>query len=79
MGVFTLEVGELNWTDLHQVDPVTRHVIGHARQRREVDWLQGCSARNSISVQFSHRLYNVVAFSDMDRQLNISWLNSYTN
>jgi len=23
-----------------QVDPVTRRVVGHARQRHEVDWLQ---------------------------------------
>jgi len=42
---------ELNWTDLHQVDPVTRRVIGHTRQHREVDWLQGCRA--CIAVQFS--------------------------
>ena len=31
---------ELNWTDLQQVDPVTRRVIGHARPRHDVDWLQ---------------------------------------
>ena len=42
--VFTAD--ELNGTDLHQVDPVTRRVIGHARQRHEGDWLQGCSARS---------------------------------
>jgi len=35
---------KLNWTDLHQVDPVTRRVIGHARQRHEADWPQGCSS-----------------------------------
>ena len=39
-----------NWTDLHQVDPVTRRVIGHARQRHEVDWLQ---CERCSSVQFS--------------------------
>jgi len=37
--VFTAD--ELNSTDLHQVDPVTRLVIGHARQRRH---FIGCSA-----------------------------------
>jgi len=42
---------ELNWP-LHQVDPVTRRTIGHARQRHEADWLQSCSARNCSSVQF---------------------------
>jgi len=43
-----------NWTDLHQVDPVTRRVIGLARQRREVDWLRGCSSRAAVvAVQFS--------------------------
>jgi len=45
--LFTLNVGELNWTDLHQVDPVTRRVIGHARQRHEVDWLP-CAHRSSV-------------------------------
>jgi len=44
--VFTAD--ELNRTDLHQVDPVIRRVIGHARQRREVDWLLGCSARTAV-------------------------------
>ena len=46
---------ELNWNDLHQVDPVTRRVIGHPRQCHEADWLQGCSARTAVqfsSVQF---------------------------
>jgi len=28
---------ELNWTNLQQVDPVTRRVIGHARHSRDVD------------------------------------------
>jgi len=46
MGLFT--AAELNGTELHQVDPVTRRVIGHARQRHEVDWLQGCSARTAV-------------------------------
>ena len=31
---------KLNWTDQKQVDAVTRSVIGHVRQRHEVDWLQ---------------------------------------
>jgi len=46
--VFTAD--ELNGTDLHQVDPVTRRVIGHACQRREVDWLQcaHCSSRSAV-------------------------------
>ena len=39
-----------NWTDLRQVDPVTRRVIGHARQCHEVDWLQFA---NNSSAQFS--------------------------
>ena len=44
---------ELNWTDPHQVDPVTRRVTGHVRQCHEVDWLQGCSSRTQFSsVQF---------------------------
>ena len=39
------------------MDPITRHVIGHARQRHEVDWLQlavqfsGCQPRSSIGVR----------------------------
>ena len=50
---------KLNGTDLHRVDPVTRRVIGHARQRHEADWLQGCTAHTAVcelqlgSVQFS--------------------------
>ena len=36
-------------SDLRQVDPVTRRVIGHARQRHEADWLQFA---NWSSVQF---------------------------
>ena len=49
---------ELNGTDLHQVDPVTRRVIGHARQRHEVDWLRGRSAcvqfaNSRTAIQFS--------------------------
>ena len=42
---------EINWTDLYQVDPVTRRVIGHARQCHEVDWLRG-SALQFSTVQF---------------------------
>ena len=51
--VFTSD--ELNWTNLHQVDPVTRRIIGHARQRHEVDWLLGCSLQcaHCSSIQFS--------------------------
>ena len=49
--VFTAD----SWTDMTrspvQVDPVTRRVIGHARQRHEADWLHGCSARTAV--QFS--------------------------
>jgi len=46
--------GELNWADLHQVDPVTRRVIGHARQRYnyKVDWLQ-CSSVQFICCEHS--------------------------
>ena len=44
--VFTAD--EMNWTDRHQVDPVTRRLIGHARQRHEVDWLHGYSARTAV-------------------------------
>ena len=29
---------DLNWTDLHQIDSVTRRVIGHTRRCHEVDW-----------------------------------------
>ena len=35
---------QLNWTDLHQVDPITRRAIGHVRQCHEADWLHGCTA-----------------------------------
>jgi len=38
---------ELDWTDLQQVDPVTRRVIGHARQRHEADWLLNCTSAQS--------------------------------
>ena len=34
-----------DWTDLQQVDPVTRRVIGHASERHKVDWLQFCSVQ----------------------------------
>ena len=44
---------ELNRTDLHQVDPVTRRVIGHARQRHEVDWLQFPAYSSQTAVQFT--------------------------
>jgi len=44
---------ELNRTDLHQVDPVTRRVIGHARQRHEVDWLQFTAYSSQTAVQFT--------------------------
>jgi len=51
--VFTAD--ELNSTDLHQVDPVTFPVIGHACQRHEVDWLHGCSWRPAVhEVQFAN-------------------------
>ena len=49
--IYVLTADELNWTDPHQVDPVTRRVIGYARQRHEADWLQGCRARTAV--QFS--------------------------
>jgi len=44
---------EPNRTDLHQVDPVTRRVIGHARQRHEVDWLQFPAYSSQTAVQFT--------------------------
>ena len=40
---------QANWTELHQVDPVIRRVIGHARQRHEVDWLQ-CAHCSSVQL-----------------------------
>ena len=55
---------ELDLTDLHQVDPVTQRIIGHARQRHEADWLQGCSECTAVrelqfsSVQFSSSAVN---------------------
>jgi len=52
------ESREVNWTDLHQVDPVTRRTIGHARQSHDADWLQGYSARNWSSLQFSSSAVN---------------------
>ena len=47
---------KMNWTDRHQVDPDTRRVIGHARQRHEVDWLQ--FVRTDSSVQLSSSAVN---------------------
>jgi len=45
---------ELNRTDLQHADPLTRRVIGHARQRHEDNWLQfaKCTSVQFSSVQF---------------------------
>jgi len=42
---------QLNWIDLHQVDPITRRAIGHVRQRHEADWLHGCRAAVQVLCQ----------------------------
>ena len=68
MILFDLKVGELNWTELHRVDPVTRRAIGRARQRHEVDWLQGCSARTAALHLSSVRLLCEHGLSDVRRR-----------
>jgi len=56
--LLSLVRSRLNWTDLHQVDPVTRRVIGHVRQRHDVDWLQGCGARTAVQFVCCERGFN---------------------
>ena len=61
---------ELNWTNLLRADTVTWPVIGHARQRHEVDWLQGCSLWIAVrklkpycrSVQFNSATWTRLKF-----------------
>ena len=51
LAVFTPD--KLKWTDLHQADPVRRRFIGHACQRHEADWLQGCrTAVRELSIEY---------------------------
>ena len=64
---------EVTWTDLHRVDPVTRHVIGHARHAASRSWLaagieyifsgylwlQGCSSRTGTQISSVGRLWRV--------------------
>ena len=84
--VFTAD--ELNSTDLHQVDPVTRLVIGHARQRRH---LIGCSAAvrelqfSSVQfVRYEHGLIHLKAATHeqtptADTAISDCWLPGYTS
>ena len=74
---------ELNWTDPHPVDPVTRRVIGHARQRHEVDWLQfaNCSSFQFSSVQFvrcEHGLTDWVLSILLQITETVWWYNNKT-
>jgi len=55
-------------TELHQVDPVTRRVIGHARQHHEVDWPQGCRARTTVQFSSSVCCEHGFSLPDDDRQ-----------
>jgi len=64
---------KLNWTDLHQVDPVTRRVIGRERQRHDSrSWL---AAGLRTALQFSSvrllwtRLYSTL--SGVDRAVSL--------